>query len=208
MDSAGGQWANQIFVNDGGSPTQTRRVQATDACLLMFGDPGFTKRAVFRSMDPDGFTLDFATSAAMTQLFSLALGGIPARVGAFDKTREPAPVTQTIAGFPFSPRFLLFASVMDVAGSAIGPHARFGIGLNAPGIGDTTAAFSDTNVLPSSGAWAVSRPGTTFVKIDNDRLAIDADLNRVTVTPDGFQARFTTNDAIATQITYLGLGGP
>ena len=88
MDAAGNQWATSALSMHA-VVADTQRGQQTDACMYAF-DNSFAvqKEASFVSMDADGFTINFTntTSAAASQVFSLALKGIKANASYFSKT--------------------------------------------------------------------------------------------------------------------------
>ena len=89
MDKNGGQWAQSVLSMDGSANADTQRGQQTDGCLYAF-DAGLVmqKKAAFSSMDAGGFTVNFtnATSNSAGQVISLALKGVAAKAGSFDKS--------------------------------------------------------------------------------------------------------------------------
>jgi hypothetical protein len=83
-------------------------------------------------MDSDGFTVNFtnATSANNAQVVSLALAGLNAKVGSFNKATGAATATQAITGVNFKPALAMFTSVQDVTQAAPQAHSRFGLGAS------------------------------------------------------------------------------
>jgi hypothetical protein len=93
MDVSGNQWADFVFSRNARTTTDTQRGQKTDACIYSFSQTlAVQKKAQFRSMDSDGFTVAFTntTSAVASNVVSLALKGLNAKAGSFGKT-VPAP---------------------------------------------------------------------------------------------------------------------
>jgi hypothetical protein len=93
MDVSGNQWADFVFSRNARSTPDTQRGQRTDGCIYSFNRSlVMQKKAQFRSMDSDGFTVSFTntTGAVAAPIVSLALKGINAKAGNFGKT-VPAP---------------------------------------------------------------------------------------------------------------------
>src|SRR4029077_2294169 len=92
MDADGNQWANAFFSVDGSAGADTQRGQQIDATIYAFNAAlASQRRAHFVSMNPDGFTVTFspAGSAVDAQVISLALAGLNAQVGNFNKVASP-----------------------------------------------------------------------------------------------------------------------
>jgi hypothetical protein len=207
--TARAQWASQILILDGESPTKSSRLQQSGAGLVMFHSNGsITKRGVLTSFDADGFTMGFdIANANAVQVVSLAVGGVPATAGAFAKTTAAAPAAQTVPGVPFRTELLLFASVMEPGHAAPVPHARFGLGATA-GAAERSMALSDTSGESQANAMAVHRNDKAFVKIGAERGVIEAELDSVTPAAGAFTLRWERNDPVPIEILYLGLGAP
>jgi hypothetical protein len=209
MDRAGGQCANHIRASDAKNPSLTARAQRTDAALYMTHEVGpiVTKQASFVSMDGDGFTMNFTTAnSSATQIFSLALAGVRAKVGAFAKTTGVAPSRQPVAGVGMKPGVVILSSVQDVAETAITvDHLRYAMGA-VDGAHEVTSALVDTHAVSPSAAAAVDVADTAFVKISNATRNIEARADVQSLDADGFTLDWTSNDAIATQICYVAIG--
>ena len=133
MDARGGQWTVSPNAINGQKPSDTQRVQSSSSCLQAI-DATLTvhKDARFAGMTSDGFALDFITaSGSASQMVSLAIGGVSARVGSFTKSPAAAPARQPVAGHGFRPGLLMMASWQAPAGAS-GPHSRFGLGKRRP----------------------------------------------------------------------------
>jgi MYXO-CTERM domain-containing protein len=209
MDRSGGQWANQIFSLAGSVPSTSLRMLATDACIYMFNNMGLTRRAAFGSMGRDGFTVDFDTTGQATnlktQIVSLALGGVQAMAGRFDKSIAAAPASQPIAGLGFRPGVLLLSSVQDVRRLAPTAQSRFALGAS-DGTDQVSSAVSDANGVSPTVASAFDRQDRAFIKADSERGPAEAEATLGGFTSDGFSLTWAPNDRVATQIAYLALG--
>jgi MYXO-CTERM domain-containing protein len=209
MDRNGGQWANQIFSLAHNLPSLSLRMHAGDACIYMFNDMGLTRRATFRAMNRDGFSVDFTVSGQgstlRTQIASLALAGIQATAGAVDKSVAPAPATQVVTGIGFRPGSVLLSGVQEVHRLSPSPESRFGFGA-ADSVDEASVAVWDaTGVSPTSSA-AVERSDRLFVKLDNNLGGGAAEATLSALTADGFALSWSPNDGVASQIGYLALG--
>jgi hypothetical protein len=213
VDGAGNQCAYQVAVVDASNPTVTARALKNDASIYMFYErpnPFVMKNARFGSMDPGGFTLDFtAAETSPTQMFSLALGGVRAKVGAFDKSTSLAPQTQPVTGVGFQPGLVVLASVDDVVQppGVSQPHASLTTGAS-DGIGQASAAISDADSLTPPRASGADDAMRVFAKIDTFSPKIVAEASMVSLDPDGFSLRWVVNDSAATRICYWALGSP
>jgi hypothetical protein len=209
MDRAGGQCANHIRASDAKTPSLTARAQRTDSSVYMTHEVGpiVTKQASFVSMDNDGFTMNFTTAnSSATQIFSLALGGVRAKVGAFAKTTGGAPSRQPIVGTGMRPGLVLLSSVQDVAETAITvDHLRYGMGA-AEGAHEVSSALVDTHGVSPSAAAAMDVADTAFVKVSSATRDIEARADVQSLDPDGFTLNWTSNDPVATQFCYVAIG--
>jgi hypothetical protein len=204
MDGGGGQWANQTISWDAGITFRLERAQTVGSSILMFNERGVTKDAAFSSMDPDGFTVSFtAGTNDASQVFSLALGGVRARTGSFDKTVGRAPADQVVGGVGFSPRAVLLSSHQDPVGASPRQHARLGLGMT-DGSNHASTAYTDADgTRPTT--RGVDRTNMAFVKLSTAGV-VEAEASISTIAADGFGLRWTTNDSVPAQITYLALG--
>ncbi len=208
MTRAGRQWANAIAIPAGALPTDTRRVQRTEAAIYMLArdQEVVAPDAVLRSMDADGFSLDFRNARPLrTRVISLALGGIAASAGAFLKPVGQAPQTQEITGVGLRPGLVLLSSVEDRAQLDPTASARFVLGAS-DGTRTGCTTLSDTSGQIVSSARSITSRARTFLKADQDRLLIEAEATAGGFGPGGFALRWLGNDIVPIQITYLALG--
>jgi hypothetical protein len=173
------------------------------------GSPGsVTKEASFVSMDSDGFTLNFRTANANAgEIFSLALTGVRANVGTFNKVTGSAPASQSVPTGGFRHRAGLFSSYQMAAHTATVSHAicSYGIGASDDTHGGSSTFYSADNVSPTS-VDAVDKTSKVFIKMNT--LPVDAEADLTSFDSTGFTLNFTTNDNVASQIGYWALGAP
>jgi peptidase C25-like protein len=207
MSGEGNQWATGFLSLDSQTTSDTQRGQRTDAFLYEFNQSlAVQKKASFVSMDSDGFTVNIsnATSANNTRVFSLALAGLNATVGSFNKSVAAATATQAITGVGFKPGAVLLASAQDVTQAAAVAQARFGLGAS-DGTTEGAATFEATDAAAISDVTATDSTAKAFVKIDNTTSTVNAQADLASMDTDGFTLSWTTNDAVATEILYLAL---
>ena len=144
LDDTAGQWANAFMTGDGSANANTQRGQQTNATIYAFDTAlGVQRRATFVSMNPDGFTVNFSPSVSGVdaQVISLALAGLDAQVGSFNKVASPT-TSQPVAGVNFRPAAVLLTSFQDIARATPVAHSRFGIGAS-DGTTEGSSAFQD-----------------------------------------------------------------
>lgn len=206
MEVNGSQWANHFLSLDNQGTSNTQRGQQTNAAILAFNSSlSLTKKASFVTMDADGFTVNFSTANGnASQVFSLALKGVKAKAGNFTKSITTPTATQAVTGAGFQPRLLLLASFQDVTQANPVAHTRLGFGASDT-INKGSAALTDADAAGTSIAKSIDKTSKVFVKVNNNTPAVDAEANLTSLDSDGFTLNWTTNDAVATQMTYLAL---
>jgi peptidase C25-like protein len=206
MDFGGAQWATEMFAADAATAGDTQRAQTTAAAIYTIDNGlGVTKKASFVSMDADGFTVNFSTANALvSQVYSLALKGINVKAGNFLKTTAAAPVNQSVIGTGFAPSAVFFHSFQDVTQAAPVTNSRMSYGAS-DGVTEGSSAFSDLDKADPTNFQAIDKTSKAFMKVNNSAKVVDAEADLTSLDPDGFTVRWTTNDAVATEILYLGL---
>jgi hypothetical protein len=215
MDRGGAQWVTTAGDTNASNPSVASRAQKTDSTIFMTsGGPAFeiTKQATFVSMDAGGFTVNFTsagTSNVASQIVSLALAGVKAKAGAFNKSTAAQPASQNVTSVGFLPGAVLLAS--DQAVTQTAPveiaHARFGIGAS-DGPREGSSAFCAADAVSPTNSDSVDKTSKVFTKMDNASAATDAEADMTSLDPGGFTLSWTKNDAVATQICYWALGPP
>jgi hypothetical protein len=206
MDASGNEWASFFLIIDGGSPKDASRGQRTDSALYTFGSSGGAEvRASFLSMDNDGFSLNFASAPSTpNHVASLAIKGLSAKAGSFDKSTQAAPASQSVNGLGFTPKALFLAGTQGLA-TTFAPHARFGFGA-AGGLGQGALAVQDADNVTFSRVSGIQKTSRVYVKVDSDQLVVNAEADWGGFGSDGFNLNWLVNDNVPSQILYLALG--
>jgi hypothetical protein len=205
--SADGQWVVGHYDEHGFNPSRTSRWQSSNACIehgAIAGD-SFSNRAVFSSLDADGFSVTYTlSSGAQTHYGSLALSGIPVKVGSFSKITSGS--MQAIAGIGFQPGALLLAGVHNVsAPGTLVANSYLGFGASDGTSSGSTSEVNIHGVSPTI-AHVYDSTSAAFTQISNATQAIDAQATLAGFGADGFTLNWGINNAIATQIAYVAFG--
>ena len=206
MDDAGNQWANAYMDADSANPAATYRYQRTTKAIAILSTSGtVAKEASWVSMDSDGFTVNFSsTDFQASKAMCLALKGVAAYPGSFNKSTAAATATQTVTGVPFKPKAVLLASVQGVTSSSVGTVARLGLGASNVST-NGASALQSTGGGSKSSVDSIDKTSKAFVKVDNSTPAIDAEATVTGFNTDGFTLSWSTNDSVATEVLYLAV---
>jgi hypothetical protein len=210
MDKTGAQWAMQAADADRQSPIIASRAQRTDAAIYMYtdtGSTGVTKEARFVSMNSGGFTLNFtAANSNATQVASLALAGLKADVGTFNKITAGAPASQTVTtGFKPGAVFMTSYQIGAQSAQLNEPNCSFGVGAS-DGVSEASSALTSADGISTSSVDGQDKTSKAFVKMNAPPLDAEADM--ASFGASGFTLNWTTNDTTASQICFLALGAP
>ncbi len=210
MDRTGAQWAIQASDVNGANPTVTSRSQRNDAAIYMYSDSGsvvVTKEASFVNMTSGGFTLNFGTAnSSASQIFSLALGGLKAGVGTFNKSTASAPASQTVtAGFRPGAVFMTSYHIASQTAQINQPICSFGVGASDGTNEASSAIVAHDNASPAA-VDGQDKTSKAFIKMNTPPLDSEADM--ASFGPTGFTLNWTTNDSVASQMCFLALGAP
>lgn len=206
MEATGGEWACATIAVDAASTTDTSRSHLSNACLIDINAGGGSSfsQGSFASMDSDGFTINWSLSNSQT-IHTLALEGVNAHAGVFNKsTSTSVPVSQSITGIGFQPDLLLLSSIQAITDGNGRNQARRGLGAT-DGTTEGCVTYSDRDGQSTSTTNRISKTSKAFVKIDNNGQNIDAEADLASFDSDGFTLSWTTNDAVATEVSYLAL---
>ncbi len=212
MDASGNQWGNMVAGDDAVTTTNTARAMMSDASLVFINTtPAITKKASYVSMDNSGFSLNFSTvtSATASRVFSLALQGVRANAGAFNKVASPTN-SQSVTTVGYAPAAVLFGTIIANTSTAAQTSARWGIGA-ADGTteGSTILVEPDNRTLPQCGVADKTSKG--LVKTNTGSNGVDATLDSeadVSLTSNGFSASWTTNETATVEWGYFALASP
>ncbi|HZP48857.1 MAG TPA: C25 family cysteine peptidase [Vicinamibacterales bacterium] len=210
IDASGNQWATSTFSAEG-NPSDAQRGQQTNVNIFTFSNAlGVTKNAAFTGWNPDGFNLNYTVANANAgQVFSLGLKGVNVKAGSFNKATGAAPATQSITGLGFQPQAVFLHSFQDVAQANPVTNARLGWGASdgsVDGSGNPvghSSSYAEQDAASPSNFFGIDKTNKAFVKVNNTTATIDAEADVTSVDPDGFTLKWTTNDAVATQMLYF-----
>jgi hypothetical protein len=210
MDKTGAQWGIQVADANAATTTVTSRAQRNDAAIFMYTDTGtasVTKQASFVSMNPDGFTLNFTVANAnASQIYSLALAGLKAGAGTFNKTIAAAPALQSVTT-AFTPGAVFLASFQIEGQTAMISEPLCSVGLGAtdgPHEASSTLVSYDGVTTPTVAGQ--DKTSKAFIKMNMPPLDAEADF--AGFSSSGFNLNWTTSDPVASQICFLALGAP
>jgi hypothetical protein len=210
MDKTGAQWAIQAADADNQNPVISSRAQRTDAAIYMYtdtGSTGVTKEARFVSMNSGGFTLNFtAANSNATQVASLALAGLKADVGTFNKITAGAPASQTVTtGFRPGAVFMTSYQIGAQSTQLNEPSCTFGMGAS-DGVSEASSALTSADGISTSSVDGQDKTSKAFIKMNTPPLDAEADMANFAAS--GFTLNWTTNDSTASQICFLALAPP
>lgn len=206
MDASGNEWAIAAYSRENQAATEAKRYQVTNRCLatLTATGPAVSSDAAFSAMVMDGFTVNWQTApSAGTNILSLAISGIEAEVGAFNKATGAATATQDVAT-DFDPLAVFLASVQATTSGSIQAHHRVGLGLS-DGTNETSQCWSDTDAADPTQADGVITANKAFTKINSATPTAEAVCD-VAMGTNKFTPSWTTNDAVATEILFAAFG--
>lgn len=204
MDARGEQWVFGAQAMDATAPPAGIRVQLTTAALAMADGSGIYTRATWRSMDADGFSLDFTqVFGSGGRVFSLALAGLPFKAGSFTKSTGAAPAAQAVSGLGFQPKLLLLGGVQAPASAAPASQAMFSFGASDGVAQAATALFCSNGINPGA-AVGLDRSTSAYAQFASGGLVTSASVTAL--TPDGFGLSWAPNDTNPAELVYLALG--
>jgi hypothetical protein len=210
MDKTGAQWAIQVADANAATTTMTSRAQRNNSALFMYTDAptaSVTKEATFVSMNADGFTLNFTTAnTSASEVYSLALAGLKAGVGTFNKTTAAAPAMQAVTT-GFTPGAVFMTSYQMVAQTAAISESMCSIGLGATdGPHEASSTIGSYDAVTTTTVGGQDKTSKAFIKMNMPPLDAEADF--ASFSASGFSLNWTTSDPIASQICFLALGAP
>lgn len=201
--------AASAFYASSSPNTIADRGHDVKAYLVVNVTPAFSVVWDFVSMDADGFTMNQTTTDGSGRRNGALCLNVPhVAVGKFQKSTGTAPVSQSISGLGFSPTaLLLFGDQFETNASPSATGAKLGIGGSDGTTSEAGAMEGPHGVVAASATVrGYDMTGAAYVKIDNNTGTIDAVATLSSFDAGGFTLNWTTNDAIATEISYIALG--
>jgi hypothetical protein len=158
-------------------------------------------------MTSAGFTLNFTTANPNTsQVYSLALAGLKAGVGTFNKSIAAAPASQSVTT-GFRPGAVLMASYQMASQTAQlnESNCSFGIGAS-DGVSEGSSAITSADGASTSSVDGQDKTSKAFVKMNMPPFDAEADM--ASFGASAFTLNWTTSDTVPSQIGFLALGAP
>src|SRR5262249_16904280 len=134
---------------------------------------------------------NFTTASnTASQIYSLALAGVKASVGSFNKVTAGAPVSQSVTT-GFQPGAVLLTSFQMGAQTATvdEPNCSFGIGAS-DGVNEGSSAIASADAVATTSVDAQDKTSKAFVKMNMPPLDAEADMASFGAT--GFTLNWTT----------------
>jgi len=207
MDSLGNQWAQFLYDVPSVNPTQTGRLQLTDSCIAVCNPSGtVTTKASFTSMDVDGFTLNYGTTSGFGNFFlGLCLKGGSFEVGSFNKSTSTGGTQTVSVTTGLTPAAVLARSVSYIASASKQNGLRLMTGAS-DGTNNGVIALTDENGVSPTVCYNYQDSTNALVVSDNDTGTTEAEGAIGNFVSGSFDAVWSTNNAVATQILYLVFG--
>lgn len=174
------------------SESQTKRNDATKCITYKNGSGNPLFAADFVSFDTDGFTINWTTVNASSQIINyLALGGPDlTNAGLVHWTGSASTGNQSVTGMGFKPDVLInFCNHLGVNTDGTGYYYwDFGVAK------DTTHRFAQTTLIIPSGTFVDSRIGitTAFIRGSDVHSGLFGLADIVSMDSDGFTVNWST----------------
>lgn len=201
----GQQWGNNFSGGYNANPSDTDRGQQTDAWGYVSSGylESISVQSHFKSMDTDGFTVNFSTyNPNFVNFVSLCLNGLSSKIGAF--TAPVAPGSQVIdTRQNFIPKAAFFSSIGLVSTNDPAAGAAWSLGGTDLTNHRAVALTDVDNVSPTQ----VKSVGYTGKDIISGTAGATTDAGSVSaVSPTQTTINWTTKDAVAREYLYMLLG--
>jgi hypothetical protein len=207
MDRRGNQWANMLYTQDALTTTTTTRVQVSDQTFVRVkSDEVIEGKAAFKSMDSDGFTVNFSQSPTATGFVSsLCLKGVTVKAGKFNKDNSGTNGASQNVSVGFQPSAVLFSTTQTTSNAAGVASLRYGLGTVSAANGTTSRSvlITDTDGLGTSSVDAVTLTNKSMTIMNANSTTTEAEGDVTEHYYDGFSMTWSKNNAVATEICYL-----
>jgi hypothetical protein len=206
MDAEGNQWSVSIDSRDNlTSVSNTAKWHSNAACLLWGFSGSNGVRATYKSMDADGFTVNFDLFdvAARRYNASLCLKGTALRCG--NMTMPVSDGAQAVSGLGFGPLGVLLATNQSTSVSAAAQdHATLALGAS-DGTNQRALAVKDEDNLATSDVNAITYNDRVIVESDDTGQDIVRSASVSALGSDGFTLNWSDSGA-ANYLYWLAFG--
>lgn len=158
------------------------------------------------SLDADGFTLNFSTTASGVYVSALCLGGVGLQVKSGSFARATAVGAQAITGVGFQPTAVIFfqPNVVTATGNARGSIVQQ-MGFTT---GPTQMAATSLRITNNSDPTVAKVGQTTSQCIQTvSATAVTSSAGCTSLDSDGFTLDWTVVSATAALVDYIAIGG-
>jgi hypothetical protein len=203
-------WCNRTLDNQVSMVTSFLMSSGTD--LMTNSSEVVTVDGTLRSMDNDGFTLNYRLVDSVAQRrYALCLkGGTTGSlaVGMFSKTIVAATVAQQVRVFETDRqlRGVFLSGIMGqrVANVGASSEARYGIGAADDSGHECAQSVTDQEAAANANVDAIFKTTKAYIDSSNVTAVIDAESDAPAMNDDGsFTMSWTTNDTSDTRIGFL-----
>jgi len=205
MDSAGNQWAKYGYAGNGLATTSTTSIQLTDSCIVgCGGGTSVLDKASYVSMNSGGFTINWTLSGSAYKFISLCLKG-PIQVGHWSKTTAAATATDTITTTGITPVAVFTTNDCAIASTSVNTGYRLAVGAS-DGTNNGALIVTNKNGVTTDVVDKANNQFNSILVANTDTQVYDAVATVGNFTSGSFQATWTTNNNVATQICYVAIG--
>lgn len=201
--------------------TDSARASSSTKSLRIITTSAIDLEADLDSFNATDFTLNFTNVAGTAREFIwFAAGDTPAvppepgalfATGSFAKSTSAGPVSQAVTGIGFTPKaILLFSSQTSGAEDTIAVHYEQAIGFSDGTTEKSIWTGSEDGVVSGTDADRYSNSGKLLTLRDissGTSGALLAECDLTSFDSDGFTINWTTNNAVASHIKYVAIGG-
>ncbi len=201
------EWAFTFFGDDAAAPTNEDKRGSTSDVILITSNASVLDAADLKTLDADGFTLDWITNSGTAKIIGyIALGGtIQVKVSTLAQPGSTGNQATTGAGF--QPAVVLFAShnAATLGSMVADAHQAIGVGVSSSERSTAMMYSDDANGTASDCAMRASN-SLCLTLATGGTPTVDAEADFVSQDSDGFTINWTTVDATARVVGYLAIG--
>ena len=207
-DYQGNQWCHYSYDRTSHNPSVTGRIQATDGFIIGTGlTTALTYKASLSSFNSDGFVVNWSKTDSTARSFAtLCLKGGGYTVGSWAKTTGSNGSIDTVTPAQVTPQAVMLFNDSNTVTTSHTTGARLFIGASDGSSHQCGGRTCKNNVSPTVDAKGNETAHAIDVSNADSTSTIDAYCTLGTFAAQQFEATWTTNNAVATQILYIAIG--
>ena len=207
-DYQGNQWCHYSYDRTSENPSVTGRIQATDGFIIGTGlTTALTYKASLSSFNSDGFVVNWSKTDSTARAFAtLCLKGGGYTVGSWAKTTGSNGSIDTVTPAQVTPQAVMLFNDSNTVTTSHTTGARLFIGASDGSSHQCGGRTCKNNVSPTVDAKGNETAHAIDVSNADSTSTIDAYCTLGTFAAQQFEATWTTNNAVATQILYIAIG--